>query len=329
MNTNLMDALSEAAVNLDLLPGQVVGVKGAMQLTIRAARADLPENAHVYGLVARGSSFRQGGDHRLDESVIATHGVLELSEAEWRRVIDDEPGVLGELGGLVPGSVYFLSEKTAGNLTRSPVRWAAIVGTAVTHRAMSLNIRAPERRFGPHDVVESVWIRSDDHALAFAFADGTDAVFASDTRILSVATADFIGPLSGQGSGARHVGNRAFDLAVLDAANDEERAGAVNAGVMVQRALCGPAGILHVRMLGAQLDQRGAEIYVRSSGLVFLANETMSEQAKRTDGPAYRLPEQAQPTDMPTPMSWRPVPVTGRVRTFEPVFAARKFWENP
>lgn len=155
----------------------------------------------VVGLVA-GRDAEVGHDAAgidLGNGALVTHGEIRLPPRVWAKVLDDADTAGG--GALIHGLDYYLSEKTPGNLSRTFGRWCVPIGTAIAKDTLTIRIDRLERNFTPNDVVESVWIRSDFRALAFAFADGTDAVFVSNTLIMHVNSAAFIGPLLG---GATH-----------------------------------------------------------------------------------------------------------------------------
>ena len=81
----------------------------------------------------------------IDENVLAgdngnirTHGILNATQSQWA-------AVTGEPGGLTSGARYYLSETTAGHMTKVPPTSGFVVflGTAADHNSFIVRISPP------------------------------------------------------------------------------------------------------------------------------------------------------------------------------------------
>lgn len=95
-----------------------------------AARANGATATRTYGYIIKDVSAGFAG-------LAINAGQLELSTAQWDTVIE---GV--GVGGLSPGSQYFLSEAVAGQITDTPLTtgFRVPVGKAITDQRMAVQV---------------------------------------------------------------------------------------------------------------------------------------------------------------------------------------------
>lgn len=102
--------------------------------TIKKAKADATATTGLFGIVYD-SSVAAGAT-----GVIATDGSLTATTAQW-------DVVTGDVGGLVAGTNYYLSDATAGSIAKVPPAASGSnvvrVGKAVSATVLELNIGEP------------------------------------------------------------------------------------------------------------------------------------------------------------------------------------------
>ncbi len=120
-----------AEAGADLIPGSPVYVTGAA--TFELAQAD----AYPQTIFA-GMSSKPTLTGFLAE--IVAGGPLELSPAQW-------DAITGQVGGLVPGTVYYLSPTTPGIIQPTPPAavgtFSVKIGQAITASLMEVDPRNP------------------------------------------------------------------------------------------------------------------------------------------------------------------------------------------
>jgi hypothetical protein len=98
------------------------------------ARANASGTTEVLGLVHDTSIAASASGN------ILVDGVLTATTGQW-------DAVTGDSGGLTPGSIYYLSAATAGNLTKTAPttvgQYVVRVGRAISATKMDLMIMAP------------------------------------------------------------------------------------------------------------------------------------------------------------------------------------------
>ena len=92
---------------LNMPPGSPV-IARASDGKAALAKADSDTTAAVIGLLARPATANQN-------TLVYYAGVLTLTEAQWNAI------ETGATTGLTPNATYYLSDATAGKLTRTPV----------------------------------------------------------------------------------------------------------------------------------------------------------------------------------------------------------------
>jgi hypothetical protein len=99
--------------------------------TFSKARANASGTVQCIGLAGASINNAAAGD-------IVTHGELSATTGQW-------DAVTGQSGGLTSGSVYYLSEATAGRLTTSAptTGWVLTVGIALSTTKMKVNVLSP------------------------------------------------------------------------------------------------------------------------------------------------------------------------------------------
>lgn len=262
--------------------------------TLVLSRADDLSTARACGL-AFGSADVGG------LTIVATSGVVTLDRHEWLAVLDEpHPNFLSNFidgSALVDGATYYLSDRNPGHLSRRPGRWRVKIGVAIGGMSLLIDLGPATRYFTSCDVVESVWLQSDGLALAFAFADGTDAVFHSNTRIVSVDSKDFVGPLERIDRADGMLVVTAGPFGRLHAEPPDERRIVRDRVFQVAFAGNNGAGSLSVRMLGtAERVDDLARIRVEdANGLELHKGTSMTGHQERSIH------------------TWIPVPVDGEV----------------
>ncbi len=112
--------------------GTPVYINGAD--TVKKALADAIGTANILGLVVDVTVAAS------DPARILTDGRLAATTAQW-------DAVTGEVGGLTPGSVYYLDPDTAGNLTTTApttdTEVVARVGKALSTTILEVSVSQP------------------------------------------------------------------------------------------------------------------------------------------------------------------------------------------
>lgn len=125
--------LSSKTAAAAILIGQVVYISAAN--TVNLARANAVATAEAIG-------FARTAIANAAQGPVQLNGALTLTTAEW-------DAVTGGAGGLVAGSVYFLSAATAGRLTTVPPsangEFAVELGVALSTTEFFINIKSPIR----------------------------------------------------------------------------------------------------------------------------------------------------------------------------------------
>ena len=102
--------------------------------TVKKALADALSTAEVMGLVV---DVTVAAD---DPARILTDGRLAATTAQW-------DAITGDVGGLTPGSIYYLDPETAGNLTTTApttdTEVVARVGKALSTTIFEISINQP------------------------------------------------------------------------------------------------------------------------------------------------------------------------------------------
>lgn len=104
--------------------GQVIIATGSGLWEL--ANAGISATSRAYGLLL--SPMVLGAEGQAVNS-----GQLELATAQW-------DAITGGSGGLTPGSDYFLSDTTDGNITLAPPGTAILVGRSITSTRMAVQL---------------------------------------------------------------------------------------------------------------------------------------------------------------------------------------------
>lgn len=148
------------ASDAEIHPGMVVRLVDGVNrdVTVEPACADRFENVSgIYGMATHCPLSPTSRDCDVCGS-----GQVSLYPSQWELV-----GV----GKIVPGQIYYLSDRKPGHLSTELGNFVAPIAVGLSSTSMRLKLGPVELRLSGR-IVESAWIREDRKAFALVFADG-------------------------------------------------------------------------------------------------------------------------------------------------------------